>query len=292
MCHCQDTDLSSLWYRVRRETYYGQVRNLVQLKISLNCTHCRLYRPLADIEPQEKPKQVTFAPQEGLIENKVEKLEKRIAERLEKHQDEFQEKIDSLEKKLKRKQSEANNLMENISNFKENEDKLNLEIRDLKQTVIVKNEELEKLDDELAVKAKEQLDNVRVTDLESELEDTRKLLKRTTDEIWLLTEKFRVEQENANKKDREIAKLACAVSDLENVNKNENLKENQNYKTLQFEFSKCTQELESQKAEIVQLNDLVSEADEIVKEKEKEISWLNDLVQKEQIKIKGNYEIL
>ena len=42
--------------------------------------------------------------------------------------------------------------------------------------------------------------------------------------------------------------------------------------------------LESQKLEII--NDLVSQADEIVKEKEKEISWLNNLVHKDQMEIK------
>jgi hypothetical protein len=36
--------------------------------------------------------------------------------------------------------------------------------------------------------------------------------------------------------------------------------------------------LELQKSEINQLNDLVSQADEIVKGKEKEIAWLNNLV--------------
>ena len=50
--------------------------------------------------------------------------------------------------------------------------------------------------------------------------------------------------------------------------------------------------LESQKSEINQLNDLVSQADEIVKEKEKEISWLNNLVHKDQLEIKVVYFIL
>eukprot|EP00092_Neocalanus_flemingeri_P053279 GFUD01062570.1.p1 GENE.GFUD01062570.1~~GFUD01062570.1.p1 ORF type:complete len:852 (+),score=326.90 GFUD01062570.1:43-2598(+) len=253
----------------------------------------KLYRPLADIQTQEKPKQVSFALQEGLIEDKVEKLETRITERLGNSQDEFQEKkIENLEKKLKRKQNESNNLMENMGKFKENEDKMSFEIRDLKQELEVKTKELEKLADELAVKAKEQIDNVRVTDLQSELQDTQKVLKRTTDEIWLLKERFRVENENGNKKDREIAKLTCAVSDLENTNKSQNMKENQNYKAIEVDLEKHMKELESQRNEIIQLNDLVSEADEIVKEKEKEISWLNDLVHKEQSEIQereGDY---
>ena len=50
--------------------------------------------------------------------------------------------------------------------------------------------------------------------------------------------------------------------------------------------------LESQKSEINQLNDLVSQADEIVKGKEKEISWLNNLVHKDQLEIKVIYLLL
>ena len=84
----------------------------------------------------------------------------------------------------------------------------------MKEALDTKTMESEKLSDELAVKAKEQIDNITVTDLKSELEDTRKFLKRTTDENWLLKEKLRVEQENGQKKEREIGKLSCVVDFL------------------------------------------------------------------------------
>ena len=162
----------------------------------------------------------------------------------------------------------------------------------MKQALDTKTMESEKLSDELAVKAKEQIDNITVTDLKSELEDTRKLLKRTTDENWLLKEKLRVEQENGLKKEREIGKLSCIVGDLENVNKQKSTTENEVTGTLKSKLTECMKVLESQKSEINQLNDLVSQADEIVKEKEKEISWLNNLVHKDQLEIKVVYLLL
>ena len=223
------------------------------------------------------------------MENKVEKLEKIVADTLSNKEDESQKQIDKFEKKLKRKQNEVNNLLETVNKYCENEEKQSNENNNLKQALDAKTMESEKLADELAVKAKEQIDNITVTDLKSELEDTKKLLKRTTDESWLLKEKLRVEQENGQKKEREIGKLSCIVGDLQNVHKQESTKENEVARTLKSKLTECMEVLESQKSEINQLNDLVSQADEIVKEKEKEISWLNNLVHKDQLEIKVVY---
>merc|ERR1711872_465483 len=107
--------------------------------------------------------------------------------------------------------------------------------------------------------------------------------KRTTEENWFLKEKLRVEQECGQKKEREIGKLSCMVGDLENSNKTDILKENDMIQTLKAKLSDNIEEIEAYKTEINQLNDLISHADVIVKEKEKEISWLHDLVQKDQL---------
>ena len=252
----------------------------------------RLYRHRDDFSSMEKPKQVNFAPQNDLIENKVEKLEKIITERLNDKQEEINEQVDKLEKKLKRKQNEVNNLLDTIHTSKENEEKLNYEIDNLKQALDDKSIESEKLADELAIKAKEQLDNIRVTDLKSELEDAKLLLKRTTEENWFLKEKLRVEQENGQKKEREIGKLSCKVGDLENCNKTQSTKENDMIQVVKTKLSDTLEEVESYKSEIKQLNDTISHADEILKNKEKEILWLHDLVQKNQLEIKVNMIII
>ena len=52
------------------------------------------------------------------------------------------------------------------------------------------------------------------------------------------------------------------------------------------------EEVETYKSEIKQLNDIISHADEILKKKEKEILWLHDLVQKNQLEIKVNMIII
>ena len=122
--------------------------------------------------------------------------------------------------------------------------------------------------------------------MKSELEDSRKLLKRRTDENWFLKEKLRVEQEAGQKKEREIGKLSCKIADLDNTNKTVCLQDNELIRTLKAKLSDSLEEIETQKLEVKQLNKLISHADEIVKEKEKEISWLHNLVQKDQVEIK------
>ena len=130
---------------------------------------------------QERTKQVTFSHPEVNIEDKVEQLEKMITHKFGKEQEVLKETIANLEKKLKRKQNENQNLLENIAKISENELHRVTDIYDMKEALEIRNKECEKLSDELAVKMKEQIENVKVKDLESELEETRKVLKCTTE---------------------------------------------------------------------------------------------------------------
>ena len=91
------------------------------------------------------------------------------------------------------KQNENQNLMDNIEKMTKAELDRVSDIYDLKENLRKRDEECLKLSDELAVKTKEQLENIRVKDLEGELDDLRKVLKFTTDELWLLKEKVKVE---------------------------------------------------------------------------------------------------
>ena len=149
----------------------------------------------------------------------LEKLEKMITEKFVKEQETLRESITALEKKLKRKQNENQNLLDNIEKLTKTELDRVSDIFDLKETLRNRDEECLRLSDELAVKTKEQLENIRVKDLEGELDDLRKVLKFTTDELWLLKEKCKVESTKTKRK-----------HDMENNNTiDQNMVEEDNY---------------------------------------------------------------
>ena len=106
---------------------------------------------------------------ENLIENKVDKLEKIITEKLTEGQDDIQ----SLEKQLLDKHSEALELEEKVQASKAAEDRMAAEVYtksipsvescyNLPSQLAVKKQEALKLADQLAAQAKEQLDSVKV----------------------------------------------------------------------------------------------------------------------------------
>ena len=193
------------------------------------------------------------------------KLEKIRTEKIEKEQGTLKESITALDKKLRRKQNENFNLMDNIEKLTKVELDRVAEIYDLKKALKEKAQECSKLCYELAVKTKEQIDNIKVRDLESELEDLREKLKGTTDDLRLHKEKLKLEIQNKPK--------------IEN-------------KHLEPEIEYV---MENQSEEIVQLNDIISRGDKIIKEKDKEIFSLKKSILKDQEKLRkteGEYSSL
>ena len=208
------------------------------------------------------------------------KLEKIITEKFEKDQQSLKESITALEKKLKRKQNENQNLLDNIEKLTKVELDRVSEIYDLKEVLAERDKECVKLSDELAVKTKEQIDNIKVKDLESELEELRKALKITTEELWLHKEKLKIETENKRKKE--------SKDELENkivLKENGELGKNQRSANI----------IEDQREEIELLNHTISRGDEIIKAKDKEILNLKKIIMKDQEKLcitEGEYSSL
>jgi len=254
----------------------------------------KFFRTRADIVGPEKTKQVSFAHQEMNLENKVDHLGQMITQKFGKEQEMLKQTVANLEKKLKRKQNENQNLLENITKLTEDELYRVAEIYDLKEALECQSQESSKLADELAVKVKEQIENVKVRDLQCDLEETGKTIKCTKDEIWLLKERIRVGEDKNKQKDIEISRLSISLSDLEetNIAMKERKEDNVTQVQMKTMLKDCWKEIESQKLEIKQLNDLMTKGDEILKEKETEISELKKLVKrdKEEMKLKdGQY---
>ena len=114
--------------------------------------------------------------------------------------------------------------------------------------------------------------------MQREREDTRNILKKTTEEICSLKE------QNGQMKEAEIIKLTCIVSDL----KMKNTKNSQKSGKLEEKLIACLEEAEKQKSQICDLNNLLSGANESIKEKEKEVSSLNSILQRDHFEVKVN----
>ena len=205
-------------------------------------------------------KQVKFSEgkQDNGETNALEKLEKMITEKFVAEQESLKDSITSLEKKLRRKQNENQNLIDNIEKLTKAELDRVSEIYDLKEALQLRDKECLKLSDELAVKTKEQIENVKVKDLECELEDLRKILKLTTDELWLLKEKMKVESTKTRRK-----------HDIENNNVDEKQMVAQ---VTEIKELHCV--VETQKEEIEGLTELVTKGDTIIQQKDTEIQNL------------------
>ena len=206
----------------------------------------------------------------------LEKLEKMITEKFVKEQETVRESITSLEKKLRRKQNENQNLIDNIEKLTKAELDRVSDIYDLKETLRKRDEECLRLSDDLAVKTKEQLENIRVKDLEGELDDLRKVLKFTTEELWLLKEKVKVESSKTRRK-----------HDIEN---NNSIDQN-----LVVEMKNMKALLDTQKEEMEEQNEMIDKGDSIIKQKDNEIDKLKRALMSDQEKMtitEGEYSSL
>ena len=218
----------------------------------------------------------------------MDQLEKMITQKFGKEQDMMKETIANLEKKLKRKQNENQNLLDNISKISEDELHRVADIYDLKEALENRNKECEKLSDELAVKMKEQIENVKVKDLESELEETRKVLKCTTEEIWLLKEKLKVEEESSQKKDKQITKLTISLSDLNEQKAAANDEETSMHIQMKTTLKECWEKIKSSTTEMEELKEQIAKGETALIEKETKIAELMNLINEDEQKIKVN----
>ena len=233
-----------------------------------------MYRPKSDFIANVTVKQVKFSSTPPILRNggtnpePLEKLEKILTEKFTKEHESLKDSITALEKKLKRKQNENQNLIDNIEKLTKAELNRVSELYDLKEALEIRDKECQRLSDELAVKTKEQLENIKVKDLESEIEDLKKALKFTTEELWLQKEKLRVESTKTKRKSED--NIDAKIQNLNST-------------------------IMIQKDEINELNSIITKGDDIIKQKDKEIENLQKLQtdSKKQLQItEGEYSSL
>ena len=123
----------------------------------------RLYRPKEEISPPsaekspQKQSKVSFD-HENLIENKVDKLEKMLTEKLsvgQDVQDDLEKQLLDKESELLDKNAETMALEKRVAELKEVEEKMRKELEEAKEEGV-------RMADQLAAQAKEQMDSVKV----------------------------------------------------------------------------------------------------------------------------------
>jgi len=137
----------------------------------------------------------------------------------------------------------------------------------LRQEIATLTKDNQLLADQLAVKLKEEMENIRVVDLESELDESKRRTTKLSEENWLLQEKLRVELETGHRRESEVAALQARAP----IEDSEAVKE---------KLAAALKAVKDLTQEVEGLNGLVSRADEIVKEKEREIAWLSEMLDK------------
>ena len=207
-------------------------------------------------------------------------MEKIITEVLGKDQNILKETIGKLEKRLERKQSENENLLENIAKISEDEINRVAEIYYLKEALRCKNNECEQLTDKLETMETEQIEKENV----GTLRDLTHSLACATDKIGLLTTKLRSEEEANLIKENQIYELSISLKKLSE----EGAEKAHTHSQMKAMLKNCWTNLEYQKVEIKQLNDLVTKADQIMEEKDEKITELTNqaVKNKENIKVR------
>ena len=112
-------------------------------------------------------------------------------------------------------------------------------------------------------------------DLSLEVENMKILLQNVTDELSLLKQKSQIDQENLCSKQSEIEHLNTEIKWYKTVENRDN-SELENYKS----------EVKKQAAKLKKVQELFSDAEVALLEKEDEISSLNEIIGQNRIDIK------
>ena len=118
-------------------------------------------------------------------------------------------------------------------------------------------------------------DTDEMDDLSLEVENMKILLQNVTDELSLLKQKSQSDQENLCSKQREIEHLNTEMKWYKTVENRDN-----------SELESCKSEVKKQAAKLKKVQELFSDAEVALLEKEDEISSLNEIIGQNRIDIK------
>ena len=118
-------------------------------------------------------------------------------------------------------------------------------------------------------------DTDEMDDLSLEVENMKILLQNVTDELSLLKQKSQTDQENLCSKQREIEHLNTEMKWYKTVENRDN-----------SELENCKSEVKKQAAKLKKVQELFSDAEVALLEKEDEISSLNEIIGQNRIDIK------
>ena len=127
-----------------------------------------------------------------------------------------------------------------------------------------------------------ELEDIRLSDLSKELNTVKSLLRNTEEELSHLKKQSKIDQEHLLLKEKEADKLK---SELERHSIGASEENNQ--------LKLCQSELRRQAEALDKLNEMFTESEEILNEKEEEISALNETIDQNKLEIKViNFSII
>ena len=120
-----------------------------------------------------------------------------------------------------------------------------------------------------------QLEEIRLSELSNELKTVKTLLRKTQEELSNLKEQSKIDKEHLEARGKEADELQ---SKLEGYSVGAREENNQ--------LELCKSELKRQAEALDKLNEMFSESEEILTEKEEEISALNETIAQNRLEIK------
>ena len=170
------------------------------------------------------------------------------------------------------------------------EDKILIEITDLKRSLGIKEEQSKQLAEDLAIKAGGQQD--KVSELQNKLDEREMMLERTLKENVQIRKEFDDRNECIHKKNMDIDNLTNTINEIQNEN---TIILKDNHSSLEAEINNHTEEINCEKKEVNKLQKLLLEANDSVKSKDREISKLTEMLNKDENELKekdGAYQEL
>ena len=120
-----------------------------------------------------------------------------------------------------------------------------------------------------------QLEEIRLSELSNELNTVKMLLKKTQEELSDLKEQSKIDKERLEARGKEADELQSKLEGYSVCAGEEN-----------NQLELCKSELKRQAEALDKLNEMFSESEEILTEKEEEISALNETIAQNRLEIK------
>ena len=120
---------------------------------------------------------------------------------------------------------------------------------------------------------------IEISELTCEYNELKKVHEKTLDELFINKEKYNLAKES----------ISSNIKEIEELKSNIDILKEREYESRLEEVNQMKVELQKQKEELQNVTSLVTKAEELLVEKEREISWLNEDLNNYKKELKVNF---